>query len=188
MALRVPPRPQAAFSLTFDEPLRLTPHGLRWRSVRLALASLVAVMTLLFVFMTAAAFPAKVAGGGWAWTTRTPLAAGIPTQGETVLVSDTLAGLRANTRVFESIFRSHSVMKIVGVPGDRLEARDGILYVNGETTGYPGQVTGGQRLSAKYLVLCVSGKCTPGKVEMIPTTNVLGKVASVNLAVPAQGS
>lgn len=165
------------FKIRPDKPFFLTENEIRWRKGRLLIGAVVAFITIVLVFLVAFAFPARVDNYGFAWTQRAPLTAGVPEAGQYVLLSDDVAGIRSNSRIFESLFRTHNIVRIVAVPGDELTYQGENVAVNGVATEFRAQISGGSRLSARYLVVCETGDCVRGEVFTAPSPNVLGIVS-----------
>lgn len=169
---------ERVFRLKPEKPLFLTEKEIRWRKARLLIGAIVAMITVVLVILVSFVFPARVYGqSGFTWTQRAPLAAGLPSVGNYVLLSDELGGLRSNTRIFESLARQHSIVRIAAVPGDELTYQGDTIAVNGVATDMKASITGGSRLSASYLVVCEVGNCKRGEVFTAPSPNVLGEVA-----------
>lgn len=168
--------------LMYDKPFFLDKKETAWRARRFWIGVALTVLTIIAVVLVSIVFPAKIAGtgygaGGWKVTMRSPITSGLPAAGDFVIASDSGAGLRSNTRIVESLFKSHDIVKIIAVPGDSLSYDGQAIAVNGNPTKYFAQIPSGGKLSAQYLVLCKAGNCQRDSIYTIPTKNVIGQVS-----------
>lgn len=169
--------PDKVYRLSPDRSIVFSSKDIRWRRVRMVATGMLAVLTLCLTVLVTLVFPARIGNSSEVlWTQRAPLATGVPHAGQYVVLSDELGGLRSNTRIFESLFREHSIVRIVAAPGDELTYQGEVVAVNGVRTNLQASIVSGERLSAQYLVFCEAGNCEREDAFTVPTPYVLGTV------------